>query len=248
MTLKSQQVVMTALNATLYAVFGYMTFLGIFAPIVGVVRFWGIAVVVPAVFAALFGGMVGGVGAAIGIFISDMIILGNPLLSLAVGVPANFVMFYIIGEFGRIRPKISAVNMGVIVSCLIILTIFISNFFLSSVFTFEAIAILIGFTLISVILVIVLVKFWARWRWFTISSIIGNALGSAIVGVGVWLFSQFFILPANLGHKLPFTAALIWFTWTFTNQMPFLLIFGPPILQACSRAFPSLIEPRSLDS
>lgn len=39
---------MAALNATLYAVFGYMTFLGIFAPIVGIVRFWGPAVVIPA--------------------------------------------------------------------------------------------------------------------------------------------------------------------------------------------------------
>jgi hypothetical protein len=248
MTLKSQQVVMAALNATLYAVFGYMTFLGIFAPIVGIVRFWGPAVVVPAVFAALFGGMVGGVGAAIGIFISDMIIHGNMLLSLAVGVPANFVMFYIIGEFGRTRPKISIVNMGLIASCLIILAMFVMRLFLSSEFTFEAIAILISFTLISIILVIALVKFWARWRWFTVASIVGNALGSAIVGVGVWLFSQFFILPLNFGHKLSFTAAVIWFTWTFTNQMPFLLIFGPPILKACYRAFPSLIEPRSLDS
>lgn len=239
---------MTALNATLYVVLGYMTFLGIFAPIVGVVRFWGIAVVVPAVFAALFGGMVGGVGAAIGIFISDMIIHGNMLLSLAVGVPANFVMFYIIGEFGRVRPKISALNIGLITGCLIILAMFMMRLFLSSEFTFEAIAILMSFTLISIILVIVLVKFWVRWRWYSIAAIIGNALGSAIVGVGVWLFSQFFILPLNLGHKLSFTAALIWFTWTFTNQMPFLLIFGPPILQACSRAFPSLIERRSLDS
>ena len=133
MTLKSQQVVMTALNATLYVVLGYMTFLGIFAPIVGVVRFWGIAVVVPAVFATLFGGMVGGVGAAIGIFISDMIIHGNMLLSLAVGVPANFVMFYIIGEFGRTRPKISAVNIGLIVGCLIILVMFIMRLFFYSI-------------------------------------------------------------------------------------------------------------------
>jgi uncharacterized membrane protein len=98
---RSIKVTMISLCAALYVVLGYLTFLGVFAPIVGIVRFWGIAVVVPAVFAFLFGGVVGGVGAAIGIFISDMLIHGNALLSLTVGVPSNFVMFYIIGRLGR---------------------------------------------------------------------------------------------------------------------------------------------------
>ena len=73
---------MTSLNGALYATLGYMTFLGLFAPIVGVVRFWP-GVFVPAVFAVLFGPVVGGVGASIGIFISDMLVHGNALLSLS---------------------------------------------------------------------------------------------------------------------------------------------------------------------
>ena len=241
MAQKSLQFMMISLNAALYAVLGYMTFLGIFAPIVGVVRFWGIAVVIPAVFAVLFGGIVGGVGAAIGIFISDMVIHGNALLSLTVGVPSNFVMFYLIGRLGGVRLRVTAVNLGLAVGCLIIFVLFLTRWVMGSDFTAEAAVILLVFTAASIALTFALVRLWSDWGGFAVASIIGNALGSAIVGLGVWLFSQFFILPANLGSRLPITAALIWFVWTFTNQMPFLLALGPPILKACYRAFPSLI-------
>ena len=71
---KTLYLTMAALNGALYAGIGLLTYLGIFAPIVGVVRFWGLAVVVPAIFAALFGPFVGGVGASIGVFISDMVL------------------------------------------------------------------------------------------------------------------------------------------------------------------------------
>lgn len=233
---------MASLNAALYVVVGYLTFLGVFAPIIGVVRFWGVAVVVPAVFAALFGGMVGGVGAAVGIFISDMLITGNALLSLTVGVPANFVMFYIIGRLGQARPRIALANIGVAVGCFIILIVFLTRWMMGSDFTLVAAAIILGFTVASIVLTVALAKFWTEWGGFAVASIIGNAVGSAIVGLGIWLFSQFFVLPGNLGKELPFTTALIWFVWTFTNQMPFLLAFAPPILKACYRAFPSLIQ------
>jgi len=89
---------MTAINAALYVVFGGFTNLGI---VVYGVRFWP-AVIVPAVFAVLFGPVVGGVGAAIGIFLADVIYgHGNALLSLIVGVPANFIAFYIMGYVQR---------------------------------------------------------------------------------------------------------------------------------------------------
>jgi uncharacterized membrane protein len=85
---------MTAVNAALYVVFGWFTNLGI---VVYGVRFWP-AVIVPAVFAVLFGPLVGGVGAAIGIFMADVIYgHGNALLSITVGVPANFIAFWLMG-------------------------------------------------------------------------------------------------------------------------------------------------------
>lgn len=89
---------MTAINAALYVVFGGFTNLGI---VVYGVRFWP-AVIVPAVFAVLFGPLVGGLGAAIGIFIADVVYgHGNALLSVIVGVPANFIAFWIIGYAQR---------------------------------------------------------------------------------------------------------------------------------------------------
>jgi hypothetical protein len=233
---------MVSLNAALYVVVGYLSFLGVFAPIVGVVRFWGVAVVVPAVFAVLFGGMVGGVGAAIGIFISDMLIHGNAILSLTVGVPANFVMFYLIGRLAQARPRTAVMNLGLSTGCLIIIVLFFTNWITGSDFSPVWATILIGFAVASIALSVALVKLGSEWRSFAVASIIGNTCGSAIVGLGIWLLSQFFILPLNLGHQLRFTVALYLFAWTFTNQMPFLLAFVPPILGACYRAFPSLIQ------
>ena len=50
------------LNAALYASVGYLTYLGLFTPIFGTVRFWP-AVVVPALFSILFSPWIGGIGA-----------------------------------------------------------------------------------------------------------------------------------------------------------------------------------------
>ena len=233
---------MTSLNAALYVAIGYLTFLGVFAPIVGVVRFWGIAVLIPSVFAVLFGPLVGGVGAAIGIFISDMIVHGNALLSLTVGVPANFVMFYLIGYFSRRAVNARAMNVGVAAGCIGIILVFLVRWVVEAQTDIFGALLIVLFSSLSILLMVTVNRFWPRWRSFAVGSIVGNAVGSAIVGVGVWAFSQFFLLPGGIGSHLPLSASLIWFVWTFSNQMPFLLIFGPPILSACSRAFPSMTQ------
>ncbi|RLE80596.1 MAG: hypothetical protein DRJ36_02085, partial [Thermoprotei archaeon] len=98
--MKTVDLVATGVCGVLYAVVGYLTYLGIFCPVVGVVRFWPV-VVIPAVFSVLFGPIAGGVGAAIGIFISDMLVHGNALLSVTVGVTSNFTCFYLIGVLSR---------------------------------------------------------------------------------------------------------------------------------------------------
>jgi uncharacterized membrane protein len=100
--LRPLEVVTMGVCGALYAGFGYLTHLGIFAPVIGVVRFWP-AVIIPAVFAILFGPVVGGLGAVIGIFLSDMAIHGDALLSMTVGVPSNLLGFYLVGSIGR-RP------------------------------------------------------------------------------------------------------------------------------------------------
>ncbi|MEM3647307.1 MAG: hypothetical protein QW334_04080, partial [Thermofilum sp.] len=55
----ARRVVATGLCAALYTVVGIATYLGIFAPGVGVVRFWPV-VFIPAIFAIVFDPWIGG--------------------------------------------------------------------------------------------------------------------------------------------------------------------------------------------
>lgn len=242
---KSLRLSVTALNAGLYAGVGLLTYLGVFAPIVGVVRFWGLAVVVPAVFATLFGAFVGGVGASIGIFISDMVVHGNPLLSILVGVTSNYVMFSLIGWISAKEVPSKRVNMIVGFGSIVVILAFAMTWYLNASVDVLTTLVFVVFCGLSLILLLAVNRYWPRWRSYAIGSIVGNGCGSAVIGVGLWAFSQFFMLPSNLGYQVPLKAAAMWFLWTFSNQMPFLLIFGPPILNACQRAFPSLLKPSS---
>jgi hypothetical protein len=231
---------MAALNAALYATIGLLTYLGVFAPIVGVVRFWGLAVVVPAVFAALFGPFVGGVGAAIGIFLSDMVVHGNALVSLVAGVTSNYVMFHLIGWISAKDFSSKVRNTLVGFSSIFLVLAFAAAWYVGGQADLLTTSIFAVFCGISLALLFVVVRFWPKWRSYTIGAIIGNACGSAIIGLTLWAMSQFFTLPSNLGHQVPLYAAAVWFLWTFSNQMPFLLILVPPILDACYRAIPSV--------
>ena len=233
---------MTALNGALYAGIGLLTYAGVFAPIVGVVRFWGLAVVVPAVFAALFGAVVGGIGASIGIFVSDMVVHGNPLLSLLVGVPANYVMFHLIGWISSKELSSRLVNVLLGFGSIFVVLVFAATWYANGRLDAFTTSIFMIFCGLSLILLLAVNRFWPKWRSYAIGSIVGNACGSAIVGAGLWAFSQFFVLPLNMGYQVPLSAAALWFLWTFSNQMPFLLIFGPPVLNACHKTFPSLLK------
>ena len=128
--LKAQDIVVIGISAALYAVFGVLTanlnFLGVgFLP----------AVVIPAVFAALYGKWVGGFGAAIGIFIRDMFVHGNAALSLVAGVPANFIVFFIIGYMSHKNISLKQALIGLTVAAVGLLVptlVFLPDF---SVFT-----------------------------------------------------------------------------------------------------------------
>jgi uncharacterized membrane protein len=236
----SIRVTMAALNAALYATIGLLTYLGVFAPIVGVVRFWGLAVVVPAVFAALFGPFVGGLGAAVGIFISDMVVHGNVLVSLVAGVTSNYVMFYLIGWIsGKDLPS-RLRNTLVGFGSIFLVLVFAATWYVGGQVDLLTTSIFVVFCGVSLLLLLVVDRFWPRWRSYAIGAIIGNACGSAIIGFTLWAMSHFFTLPLNLGRQVPLYAAAVWFLWTFSNQMPFLLILVPPILDACYRAIPSV--------
>ena len=92
-----QELSIIAVSGALYAVIGASSFFGI--NFYGV-KFWP-AVIIPATIAILYGGKIGAFSASLGIFMADLATHGIALLSLTVGVPSNFVCFYLIGRFSQ---------------------------------------------------------------------------------------------------------------------------------------------------
>jgi uncharacterized membrane protein len=241
--MESKDIMLSAICGALYAVIGYLIYilLPITAPGIGVVRFWP-SVVIPAIFGVLFGPLVGGVGGALGIFVSDTLIHNDPLLSLTVGVTSNFVGFYIIGLISR-----KSINWKKTLSISIILVAFLSivmGYVLYFYISANA-SILFTSIVIATYLITVAVGFkWPAWRSYGIGSMVGLGVASALIGIGVWAYSHIFVLPIAVSaiSNLPLSTAVIWFVWTFATEIPFLITLGPPILNACYKAFPSLIS------
>lgn len=256
--MKTLEVVMIGVGAALYAALGYIAFavFPVFAPSVGIVRFWPV-VFIPAIVAVLFGPVAGGTSAALGIFVSDVLIHGDPLLSLLVGVPSNFVGFYLVGLISKknLNWKKTVFSLGV--GCTILLVagyllidpslvvdyyarLGVTDLTVSTVI--QGINVIVAFLVFSYVLVLAVGFLKPKWRSYGIASIIGLLVGSAIIGVGILAYSQVFFMPAlyNQAFQLPYYAGLILFLWTFSTEIPFLIILGPPILAACYKAFPTL--------
>lgn len=245
MKLRAYDIAIIGICAAVYAVVGRLTDFGLN---VGGVAFWP-AALIPAVFAALFGPWIGGIGAAIGIFIRDMIFHGDPLLSLSAGVTGNFVAFFLIGYITRSKLDNKKIIASVLIGSIIIISgILIPTLLLpteSAGFTqlsmMDTILLFFGTVISSLTLIAIITKFIEEWRNYAIGSIIGASLGSLIIAIVVWVYSQIFY--SSTGY---FKAAIdssfipIIFIWTFATEIPFILLLGPPIIKACYKAFPSL--------
>lgn len=241
-TMKTIDVAMIGVSAALYAIVGYLTNLGIVSPVVGVVRFWP-AVIIPAIFAVLFGPWVGGTSAAIGIFISDMVHPGHgiALLALTVGVPSNFAGFYLIGLLSRRNMKWRKIAIALIIGSASI-TGLIGYLLLIEELALDIAALFLGVLFASVAIVIGVGLWKPEWKTYGLASVVGLLVGSAIIGFGLWTYSQFLPLPLGLGveRNAPFYASFLWFVWTFATEIPFLVIIVPPVVKICYKAFPSL--------
>jgi hypothetical protein len=67
--------------------------------------------------------------------------------------------------------------------------------------------------------------------------VIGLFLGSLIIGVLVPVYYRYFT-PGASAITMPLI--LTTFIFVFATEIPFLLILGPPIIEAVYRAFPNL--------
>lgn len=245
--MKASNVAMIGVCAALYAVIGRLTDLGI---TVGGVAFWP-AAVIPAVFAVLFGPLTGGVGAAIGIFIRDMLFHGDALLSLSAGVTANFVGFFLLGYVARStlnwKEIGTSATMGsiIIAAGLLLPTVLLpteSAAYFSFNFSSQEIILLFTLTVVASLAVMTTVaKLWPEWKNYVVGSVTGLGVGSAIIAVVVWAYSQIFFSPQGY-FKTPIPSSFmpIIFVWTFATEIPFILLLGPPVIKACYKAYPSL--------
>jgi uncharacterized membrane protein len=239
----SLQLATTAINAALYAAVGALW--TVFPITVFGVRFWP-QVFVPGAFSVLFGPWTGGVGAAIGIFIAD-VLYGHhdALLSLMVGVPSNFLGFFLIGWITQKRSK------GVTGRLLLFLSLLIpvvlaaygiillaspagsaSPLYLVAIVGFIAVVVIVGLTVLR-----------NRWADFETAASIGLGVGSVIIGLGIVGYSSIFTLPAVLGlgnGSLPITFAYGTIAFTYLSEIPFLVLLTPPVVAASRAAFPSL--------
>jgi len=230
----SLKLLSSAVNAALY------TTLGVFSaslPTFFGVRIWP-QVFVPATFAVIFGPWPGGVGAAIGIFLSD-VLFGHhdALLSLLVGVPSNFVGFFLIGWLTN-TVTTGGRRATFFVSLLFPIAlagygIYLSRQLLYAIVGVIAIIAIIGFAILK-----------NRWATFEIAASIGLGAGSLIIGFGLVAYSSLFTLPAalHLGTgQLPLAFAYGATTFTYLSEILPLLILTPPIVAACRAALPTLV-------
>ena len=205
--------------------------------------------IIPAVFAVLFGGWVGGFGAAIGIFIRDMLFHGNPFLSLTVGVPANFLVFFTIGYVStlNIGPK-KLTTTAILASIVVLLGLLVPTLIYPAEFaaatgqsTTVILSLFVSTVIVSLVAIVVVSKRWKQWRSYAVGSVIGMTAGAALLSTSFWAYSQLFYDPSGY-VKAPFAASFIpiLFVWTFITEFPFVMLVGPPIINACYKAFPNL--------
>jgi len=240
--MKTIDVAMIGVSAALYAIVGVLTNMGIVSPVVGVVKFWP-AVIVPGIFAVLFGPWVGGTSAAIGIFVSDMVQPGHgiALLSLTVGCTSNFAGFYLVGLISRRNMKWRNLLFLLLVGSAA-LTGIIGYLFVIESISMDVVALFLG-VLFACVAIVVGVGLWKpEWKSYGLASVVGLFVGSAIIGFGLWGYSQVLPLPLTTGFErnAPFYASFFWLVWTFATEIPFLVTIVPPVVKICYRAFPFL--------
>ena len=228
--MKTIDIVAFALNAAMYVALGVLIW-EVFPITFGGVRFWP-QVIIPAVFAVVFGPWVGGLGAALGIFLSDVTLGNSPLLSLMAGVTSNFLAFWLIGYIAnrKIDLKKSTIIYGMLtVACALVAYVYTSLIY---------VGVIIGSYIVYLAIV------WRRSKWlsYEIGSVVGLLAGSLIIGLIVPVYAVLFVPGATNLPALTSAGVLALFTWTFSTEIPFLLVLGPPIIGAVNRAFPTIAK------
>ena len=98
-----------------------------------------------------------------------------------------------------------------------------------------------GIIAATYVILLIVAHYSTKWRGYEVGCMVGLLIGAAIIGAMVPVFSQLFIMPGETVLTPLFVSAGLWYlVWTFSTEIPFMIILGPPILEACYKAFPSL--------
>ena len=112
------------------------------------------------------------------------------------------------------------------------------------VITMDVLLLFLGVLFASDAIVIGFGLWKPEWKNYGLASVIGLLVGSAIIGFGLWAYSQVLTLPLTIIEgTAPFYASFLWLVWTFATEIPFLVVLVPPIAKICYRAFPFLVSP-----
>ncbi|MCW4009427.1 MAG: ECF transporter S component [Candidatus Bathyarchaeota archaeon] len=227
--IKAIKIAAFAINAALYVTAGII-FYSVLPLSFGPVRFWPQAVI-PAIFATVFGPWVGGLGAGLGIFLNDVILNGNPLLSLMAGVTSNFVGFWLVGYIARrrVRWSTSIVAYGLVTALLMAIAYAYTDFI-------YVILVAVSYAIFVTLALLIHQFFSNKWQSFLIGAVTGLLVGSAIIGLMVPVYFQYF---APVATPLTLGGGLAYFIWTFTTEIGFMLTLGPPIIAVIYMAFPA---------
>jgi chromate transport protein ChrA len=104
----------------------------------------------------------------------------------------------------------------------------------------ESILLFVITVVASILIIMVVAKFWPEWRNYGVGSVMGLGVGSAIIALWFGLIAKFSFPSRLFQTPIPSTFIPIIFVWTFATEIPFILLLGPPIIKACYKAYPSL--------
>jgi hypothetical protein len=171
-----------------------------------------------------------------------MVVHGNPALSLAAGVPPNFILFFLIGYLSCRNISLKQALAGVTIAAVGLLVpsiVFLPDFLSYTKLTTDMFFLTFVLTIILSLVIITVVSIrWKEWRSYAIGAVVGQIAGGLLLSVTVWIVSPYFLTifvePIAAASVLPI------FVWTLATEIPFILLLGPPIIKTVHKAFPAL--------
>jgi len=153
------------------------------------------------------------------------------------GVTSNFIGFWLVGYIARrkIRWSSSIIGYGIVTAFLMAIAYVYTEFI-------YVILVAVSY-LIFLCLALLFRKFFSgKWQSFQVGSVTGLLVGSAIIGLMVPVYFQYF---AQVATPLTLGGGLAYFIWTFTTEIGFMIALGPPIIAVIYLAFPAF-KPKEL--